>query len=58
MKTGISIIIFIFLSYSETTFCQTTDKWKNLTVEEAFRPKMPTQIDTFVLSVLLWDTND
>ncbi len=46
MKTGISIIIFLFLSFSETTFCQTTDKWKNLTVEEAFRPKMPTQIDT------------
>jgi WG containing repeat len=46
MKTGVSILILVLSFCTEITFCQTNNNFGSLTVEEAFRPKMPTKIDT------------
>lgn len=46
MKPTLFISILLFTLYPEFAFAQTNNNLRGLTVEEAFRPKMPTQMDT------------
>jgi len=46
MKRALFITIFLFSLLEEIVFAQTNNDLSNLTIEEVFRPKMPTKIDT------------
>lgn len=46
MKNAFSILIILLYPLKEEAFAQTKNNLSNLTVEEAFRPKMPTRMDT------------
>lgn len=46
MKRALYILILLFSPFMDMAFAQTNNNLKGLTVEEAFRIKMPSQIDT------------
>jgi len=46
MKQVLFILILLFSTFTEIAFAQTDSSLKGLSVEEAFRPKMPMRMDT------------
>ncbi len=46
MKQALFILILLFSTFTEIAFAQTDRSLKGLSVEEAFRPKMPKRMDT------------
>jgi hypothetical protein len=46
MKQVLFILILLFSTFTEIAFAQTDSSLKGLSVEEAFRPKMPKRMDT------------
>lgn len=46
MKQALYILILLFSLFNQITFAQTNNNLKSLKLEEVFRPKMPSQMDT------------